>query len=326
MKKDLIIMVAAFTVLTYASSQSGNFRVVKSGTEDVVTAIRMEPGESIKICLQGKVGVDSVRWVSVAGGWYVPGPLKHPLPNTECIDVGYDIAIDDTIRITFSDSEFIAIPLLIKYADSNRVVFPELLNSTKGIKCGDTLSFRMVVLTHDSLMPGVYCSDSIIYRMYSEKGEDTLSELVVKGEKRKTGQMIRQCFNNGQDTVKIILKDTTTTGLNYLSFRLGNHGGISEKFMVAANSSVIGKNCFTDRNRNAIFRNGKIQFKTGITTPVTVKVVTVKGEIVHTGIYIPAKNAVQQYSIPSSLPNGYYLLLLNEKNGKRSIYSFMSMK
>lgn len=325
MNKSLLVMIAAFTTLAHATSQSGNFRVVEKGTDNVVTSIHLEPGEYIGLCLQGKVGVDSARWVSVAGGWNVPGLLNQPLPNAECIDVSYDIAINDTIRITFSDSEFIAIPLLVKNADSIRVVYPDLLNSTKKIKYGDTLLFRMVVLTHDSLMPGVYCSDSIIYRMYSAKGEDTLSELVVKGEIRKIGQMVNQCFSKGLDTIKIILKDSTTSGLNYLFVQLGNHTGISEKFLVTTNSSVIGRMIFSDGNKNVVFKNGIIQFKAGMTNPVTIHVLTMKGEVVHGGIYIPAGKAAQQYRLPASLPNGCYLLSLSTK-GESSTYPFMIMR
>jgi hypothetical protein len=326
MKINLLAIIAAFTLSAYASSQSGNFRVVEKGTENVITSIHMKPGEFIRLCSQGKAGANGDRWVEVAGGWDLPVPFKFPMPkNAQCADISYDREIDDTIFVRLTDSEFIAIPILVKYADNIRIAYPELLNSTKGIKFGDTLSFRMVVLTHDSLMPGVYCSDSIMYRMYSEKGEDTLSELVVNGEKRKTGQMIRQCFNNGQDTVRIILKDSTTTGLNYLSFRLGMHGGISEKFMVATNSSVIGRSSLSDRSRFVIIRNGLLHFKPGNTTPVAVKVLTVKGEIVHAGVYNAAESSTKQYSLPTSLPNGYYLLSLSA-NGESSTYPFMIMR
>lgn len=75
-----------------------------------------------------------------------------------------------------------------------------------------------------------------------------------------------------------------------------------------------------------MFRNGLIQFKADITKTVNVKVVTLKGGIIHTGVCIPAENAMQQYRLPLSLPVGYYLLSLNEKNGKCSIHSFMIMK
>jgi hypothetical protein len=327
MKKNLLLMVAAFALLADVSSQPGNFRVVEAGTENVVSSINTEPGVLISLCVQGrKANTGADRWESAYGSWDVPGPLKYPIAQYgQCMVFGYDIAINDTIRITFSDSEFIAIPLLVRYSDSTITAYVELLTNPKDAKYGDTLLFRIVTRRKDDVTLDAFCTDSIIYTMFCAKGEDTLSELLVKGENRKTGQMISQCFNNGQDTIKIILKDSTTSGLNYLAVQLGNHTGISEKFLVATSSSVTGKNKIFIHDRLAIFRNGIIQFKAEIATPVTIKVLTMKGEVVHAGVYTSAQSFTQQYSLPTSLPNGCYLLSLNV-NGERSIFPCVMMK
>jgi hypothetical protein len=97
------------------------------------------------------------------------------------------------------------------------------------------------------------------------------------------------------------------------------------QFALSAKKYKYGEIKLSDDNWLVIHKGGLIQFKQKIVGAVSLKLMNVKGELVHQVKYAPSKNTIQQYSLPLSLPNGYYVLRISSKAGVLS-YSCMMMR
>jgi hypothetical protein len=333
MKKNFLAFIIAIIFVTNTHSQEELLRVVvlKNGTKNAIASVSIKTGEIITLCLQGChiPCQGEENWEDVHGKWVVP--FKSPPSYSEftnCIDITSQTPIDDTISITNPNSliKILSIPLLIKPADSIGTIRIRILNELQGYKYGDTISIQAKFYNeYDSLITKDSCFDSVTYTMQSIFTDDILSELVVNGKICKFGQKISQCFHNGYDTIKIVLKDSTPLNAKTITVQSGTRMSSTTQFALSAKKYKYGEIKLSDDNWLVIHKGGLIQFKQKIVGAVSLKLMNVKGELVHQVKYAPSKNTIQQYSLPLSLPNGYYVLRISSKAGVLS-YSCMMMR
>jgi hypothetical protein len=121
MVKRFLIFIIVVTSISNTFSEALQKRVVRRGTENVVTSISMKTDESIGICLQALITTsEQNKWIDMDGAWNIRTRLDSPVSsNSSCIDIFSNKPVDDTIFIkNFEDSSVIAFPLLIRYADT----------------------------------------------------------------------------------------------------------------------------------------------------------------------------------------------------------------
>jgi hypothetical protein len=95
----------------------------------------------------------------------------------------------------------------------------------------------------------------------ADNSVDTLSELIVNGEKYKSGQNLKQCFKNQHDLIKIVLKDTTRLSSRYISFHVRSHEDSTPVFDFSGiKAGGNDKHTFSDNKKFIIYKDGLIQF------------------------------------------------------------------
>ena len=91
-----------------------------------------------------------------------------------------------------------------------RVTF-HILTPPEGLIAGDTIIAVDSIFNHDGLVPGPYCYPNAVYQDSVGKGPVNKDPVVIAdtsglvNQIPDVGNMVKQCFNNGVDTVKFVL-------------------------------------------------------------------------------------------------------------------------
>ncbi len=328
-KKSVLLLIAIFT-LANTSPEIDQIRVVKAGTENVVSSIHLTTDETIRLCTQAHVVYElGEKWVDVSCKWEVSFHYKGVLPdNGNFIDIFSDEPVDDTLFVTMPDSSHrVAIPVWIEYANVIGNIGMDFLNDPGGSDYEDTVSIKVSIRNIDGLIPGEFCADSIVYTMSQESPGDTLSELIINGKNVRFGEKTKQCFFNGVDTIKIVVRGGG--GIWMYSYkvrvRFGLHTGSTDDFFVSGKNPVYRKNRFSDNGNGIYYKNRILHFGKNITSQLSICVMNFSGEIVHKGRYLPKMNASNEYYLPLSLKSGFYIIKTSSNDGN-NIFPCMIMK
>jgi hypothetical protein len=328
MSKVFVFFLIAISTLANSSPEINQIRVVEVGTEKVVTSIHLTTDEYIRIRAQAHVNIDTIdKWVDIACKWEIPDKLDgiHP-ENSNTFDVFSDEAVDDTLFVTMADSaQRIAIPVKIEYAPVVGTIGMVFLDNAGSYDYGDTVSIKVSLWNINGLIPGEFCADSIIYTMGWATPGDTFSELIINGKNARFGVKTKQCFINGVDTIKIVVRGINQINFYKVSASLGIHTGtIDEPFSGSGKEFIYHKTNYSENGFAIYCKNGVLQFGKNITSIQSIDVINVTGEIVHKGRCFPNGNASHQYKLPSTLKNGFYVIKTGSDAGNSVVTVMLS--
>ena len=325
MKKRMFNFIVLNILLMYSFSYSYQLRVIEQETMEAVGSINIGTNDSIKLCLQALDNAGSQeKWENISGNWLLPASLTSPIidPDHEyCRLIYSDTPVEDSIIIKVGNDSLV-IPVFITNDIVTKINIM-LLNDPLEIKYGDTVNVVVKISNKTGLFSGEKCIDSITYIQNAVNASDSLTVLIINDINCKFNVKTKQCFFDGKDTIKIVVKDSSRISQKYFIVKYKNLIDSTVSFSLP--TIFTRENRYESLGKDLVFlhKNGILQFKVNLLSPATIMVSKINGEVIHLGKYIPTK--LQQYKIPAVLTNGYYLLEISSKNYE-SCYPFLLIR
>jgi fibro-slime domain-containing protein len=205
-----------------------SLRLVKKGTDSVITEIRLNTDQSLELEVQGRHSNDATKWTPVRSVWTVPdtlrsAPFEPPAGPATSWNYGpVNPIYGDTLVLSYPNLVDgkplpISVPIIVTPAKPSKISI-ELIEGEQPT-AGQPFHAKVVIENTDGPVPGVFCFPTDYdggYLIYYDTlcnfedytppdpviaTDDTLSAL-----NQCTQRAIRtsQCFLNGVDTIEIV--------------------------------------------------------------------------------------------------------------------------
>jgi fibro-slime domain-containing protein len=207
-------------------------RFVDVATGQPITGININTDQDKSIKLQGILSTDSTNtWVDVTGTWALAPDIASATPIPAGIAGSWDFSptapggpstLTGTTGAGTGHVATVKIPVTVTVAPPSTATF-NIITPPPGRIAGDTILAVVTISNHDGLVPGTYCYMGDTAGLYHDtlgKGASGLQPdpIIKTGDGTTTlnagnGGAVTtpECFQNGVDTVKVVLYNAPYT-------------------------------------------------------------------------------------------------------------------
>jgi fibro-slime domain-containing protein len=174
---------------------------------DTITAIFMNTDQELPIKVIGIWSDKPGVWVDITGAWSLPPDTlrsANPLPTGTAGNWTYSPINpgSGTLTVT-SGSAKVSVPVLITPAPPSRMEL-EIRTPAAERVAGKPITVQVRIYNTDGLVPGAW-SDTNNFNDKLPNKVDSIPYVVVNGKRTNLGTKIVETFNNGIDSVQVVL-------------------------------------------------------------------------------------------------------------------------